>query len=122
VPEALSEVDFDPFLVGGLDVGVVFPAVGSEVGVPVRNSQVGGLANGELDVQVDAEQNLPAIRRALAKAGNQHVTIERLPHLNHLFQHAETGAVSEYATIEQTFDPAALKLVTEWVVDTVQGQ
>jgi len=76
--------------------------------------------NGELDVQVDAEQNLPAIGRALAKAGNQHVTIERLPHLNHLFQHAETGAVSEYATIEHTFDPAALKLVTEWVVDTVQ--
>ena len=47
--------------------------------------------NGELDLQVDAEQNLTAIRDALMEAGNDDVTTARLPGLNHLFQTAETG-------------------------------
>jgi uncharacterized protein len=36
--------------------------------------------------------------------------------VNHLFQHCKTGAPSEYATIEETFAPEALQLVTDWIV------
>ena len=46
--------------------------------------------NGELDVQVDAEQNLTGISTALEQGGNRNVTIHRLPKHNHLFQRATT--------------------------------
>jgi fermentation-respiration switch protein FrsA (DUF1100 family) len=70
---------------------------------------------GGLDVQVDADQNLPAIETA-AKAGNVPLTVRRFPNLNHLFQPATNGSLDEYGTIETTFDPAALKELVEWVV------
>jgi fermentation-respiration switch protein FrsA (DUF1100 family) len=73
--------------------------------------------NGELDTQVDADQNLTAIEKAVA-AGQGTLTVKRYPGLNHLLQPAKTGAVSEYATIETTIDPAALKDLVEWVVAT----
>ena len=38
-----------------------------------------------------------------------------LPGLNHLFQSAETGAVSEYGSIEETIAPKALEIVTTWI-------
>ena len=72
--------------------------------------------NGALDTQVDAEQNLPEIRQALEKGGNTDVTVQVLPGLNHLFQHAETGAVSEYAQLEETFDEATLQLIADWIL------
>ena len=71
--------------------------------------------NGELDVQVDAEQNLTAIAHALDQGGNQNVRIHRLPDLNHLFQHAKTGLVNEYALIEETISPEVLKLIKDWI-------
>ncbi|MCK7536521.1 MAG: hypothetical protein MZV63_38845 [Marinilabiliales bacterium] len=61
--------------------------------------------NGEKDIQVNHEQNLPAIKSALKKGGNRKVKTVALPGLNHLFQHAETGAITEYQTIEETFSP-----------------
>lgn len=71
--------------------------------------------NGELDLQVDADQNLPEIEKALRKAKNRKVTTRRLPGLNHLFQPAQTGLVAEYAMIEQTMAPAVLTLVSDWI-------
>ena len=47
--------------------------------------------NGELDKQVLAQENLPAIEQALREGGNTHFTIKELPGLNHLFQTAKTG-------------------------------
>jgi hypothetical protein len=35
--------------------------------------------------------------------------------LNHLFQHATTGALGEYGTIEETMAPGVLRLVTSWI-------
>jgi hypothetical protein len=35
--------------------------------------------------------------------------------LNHLFQPAETGHPSEYARIETTMAPVALRVVTDWI-------
>jgi pimeloyl-ACP methyl ester carboxylesterase len=71
---------------------------------------------GELDLQVDPKQNQPEIRKALDLAKNPDVTVRTLAGLNHLFQKAETGNVSEYYTIEETMNPAALKTISEWIV------
>jgi alpha-beta hydrolase superfamily lysophospholipase len=71
--------------------------------------------NGSLDTQVLATQNLPEIKKALERAGNTDVTIKEIPGLNHLFQHATTGAFSEYAQIEETISPEVLELMTSWI-------
>jgi len=72
---------------------------------------------GGLDLQVPAEQNLPAIRAALAEAPVEDVTVRELPGLNHLFQPAQTGAVEEYGQIETTIDPSVLELVAGWITE-----
>ena len=77
--------------------------------------------NGSLDTQVPPGPNLGAIRDALAEAGNDDVTVEELAGLNHLFQTATTGHPAEYAVIEETFAPAALDLITQWVLEKVGG-
>ncbi len=69
--------------------------------------------NGDLDRQVPADANLAAIARALSHNGD--VTVHALPGLNHLFQHAKTGAPAEYAAIEETFSPDALALIADWI-------
>ena len=71
--------------------------------------------NGEKDLQVAAKQNLAAIREALAAGGNPKVVIKEFAGLNHLFQTCTTGAVSEYGTIEETFNPVALAAVSDWI-------
>lgn len=72
--------------------------------------------NGGKDVQVAAVPNLAGIRQALQAAGNRDVTTRELPGLNHLFQTAATGAPSEYATLEETYAPALLQAVGDWIV------
>lgn len=71
---------------------------------------------GDKDVQVPAEPNLAAITAALKQARNRDVTALVRPGLNHLYQHAETGVVDEYGVIEETFDPATLDTIAEWLV------
>lgn len=70
--------------------------------------------NGSNDLQVPKE-NLQAIKNALTKGGNKHVTTKELPGLNHLFQESKTGAPTEYATIEQTISPVALTELLTWL-------
>jgi pimeloyl-ACP methyl ester carboxylesterase len=71
--------------------------------------------NGAKDVQVAADVNLPAIEQALRSGGNADVTVRELPNLNHLFQTSKTGAVSEYAQIEETMSATALALIGDWI-------
>lgn len=71
--------------------------------------------NGEKDLQVPANENIEAIKKALAKAGNTNVTTKIFPNLNHLFQESKTGVPTEYATIEQTFSPLVLDEITKWI-------
>ncbi len=71
--------------------------------------------NGALDLQVPADANLDAIRAALGEAGNADATVRKLDGLNHLFQHATTGSPAEYMTIEETFAPEVLDLITKWI-------
>ena len=72
--------------------------------------------NGDKDLQVPSEQNLPAIRKALAAGGNKNVEVDELPGLNHLFQTAKTGGIGEYGEIEETMSPVALEKVASWIL------
>lgn len=71
--------------------------------------------NGELDLQVPAKENLSGIEAALKAGGNTDFEIVEMPGLNHLFQKAETGATSEYAQIDETFNEAAMERIAKWI-------
>lgn len=71
--------------------------------------------NGEKDLQVPPKENLEAITKALVKGGNKKVTTKEYPNLNHLFQECKTGSPDEYSKIEQTFSPAVLTDILNWV-------
>ena len=75
--------------------------------------------NGTKDRQVPVDQNLPAIAAALTKGGNKDFKTVRLDGLNHLFQTCTTGSPNEYSTIDETFAPAALKAMGDWIVEKV---
>ena len=75
--------------------------------------------NGELDLQVLADQNLKALRKGLKKAKNKQLKVVRLPGLNHLLQPATTGALTEYPAIKVTMDEAALAAVVDWSRETL---
>ena len=72
--------------------------------------------NGEKDTQVNADENLKDIEKALKSAGNNSVETMKLPGLNHLFQHCKTGLPGEYGNIEETFSPEALKIISDWIL------
>jgi pimeloyl-ACP methyl ester carboxylesterase len=71
--------------------------------------------NGGKDTQMPKE-NLKGIAEALEAGGNHQYTIKELPGLNHLFQTAQTGSPSEYAGIEETVSPAALNIISDWIL------
>jgi pimeloyl-ACP methyl ester carboxylesterase len=71
--------------------------------------------NGELDLQVPFKENLDEIAKAVKAGGNNDVTTKAFPKLNHLFQTCATGHPKEYGQIEETFAPAALDLIVEWI-------
>ncbi len=73
--------------------------------------------NGTLDLQVPASENLGEITKALQAAKNRDVTVHSLPGLNHLFQTATIGTMEEYRQITETFAPAALDLVSRWILE-----
>ena len=70
---------------------------------------------GSKDLQVPPEANEKAIKKALEKADNNDFKTLTIPNLNHLFQECKTGSPTEYAKIEQTFSPIALKEISVWI-------
>jgi hypothetical protein len=78
------------------------------------------VVSGEKDVQCPPKQNLPAIEAALKASGNRRYTVKELPGLNHLLQTAKTGAPAEYAQVEETVAPAALKVVGDWILEVTK--
>jgi uncharacterized protein len=72
--------------------------------------------NGDKDLQVSANENLPAIEKALKSSGNNSVKTIKVAGVNHLFQHCTTGLPSEYGTIEETFSPDVLKIISDWIL------
>jgi uncharacterized protein len=76
--------------------------------------------NGSKDRQVDPQQNLSAMRAALSRGDRGTSKVVEIPNLNHVFQDCKTGKVSEYATIEETFSPTALKIIGEWLEEVTK--
>ncbi|HEX9792971.1 MAG TPA: hypothetical protein VGC54_03230 [Planctomycetota bacterium] len=50
-----------------------------------------------------------------AARGNQDFTLKAFPGLNHLFQHCESGLVTEYGEIEETISTEVLDTITDWI-------
>jgi len=78
--------------------------------------------NGEKDLQVPPKENLSAIEEALVAGGNKNFIVKELPGLNHLFQTAQTGVPSEYAKIEETISPIALKIIGDWISEQAKNK
>ena len=69
--------------------------------------------NGTKDTQVDPDSNLGALRNGLPfNAKNQ---VEKIEGVNHLFQHCQTGAATEYRDIEETISPEILEKMVQWL-------
>lgn len=68
---------------------------------------------GEKDVQVNAAINQRALEGLLELRPEN--KIQTYPDLNHLFQQATTGAVSEYGEIEETFSPKVMEDIAAWI-------
>ncbi len=95
----------------------------SEPSVYLEKMNIPVLAiNGEKDTQVFAEENLNEIKKALQSANNKDVTIKKYPALNHLFQHAQTGDVPEYAKIEETISPEVLIDIIQWILQQTKDK
>ncbi|MGD8451798.1 MAG: alpha/beta fold hydrolase [Phycisphaerae bacterium] len=74
----------------------------------------------ELDVQCDAAQNRAGLEEALRRGGNRKLTVHVLPCVNHLFLEAESGSMSEYATLpKEQLAPGVLKTISDWIHETV---
>ena len=70
---------------------------------------------GEKDLQVPPKINLPMLQQALSDGGNKQADARQLPELNHFFQHAYSGSPTEYAAIDETFAPEAMKIIGDWL-------
>lgn len=69
---------------------------------------------GDLDVQVPAAANAPLMQNAIA--GSSPLSDVRIfGGLNHAFQTARSGAIEEYARIEETIAPRVLAEMTAWL-------
>ena len=66
--------------------------------------------NGSADIQVVSGDNLSALSQALPTAEQK-----EYPGLNHLFQHAVTGEIAEYAEITETISPEVLADITRFI-------
>jgi pimeloyl-ACP methyl ester carboxylesterase len=77
--------------------------------------------NGEKDVQVQASMNIASIEQVLKESGNKNFKTEILPGLNHLFQQCKKCSVSEYSSIEETMNPAALSVIGNWMENLYPG-
>jgi hypothetical protein len=73
--------------------------------------------NGEKDLQVPPKENLAAIEKALSEGGNKNFKTIEIPGVNHLFQTCETGAIAEYAQIEETISPNVLDILLDWILN-----
>jgi pimeloyl-ACP methyl ester carboxylesterase len=71
---------------------------------------------GGLDVQVAAVVNEPATRAALDD--NPDATVRVLEDLNHLFQRATTGALSEYENLTPPVPAPAISIIADWIHET----
>ena len=85
-----------------IDVGKLLP----EIKCPVL------ALNGTKDTQVDCDANTTRIEKGLADCKH---SIKKIDGVNHMFQHCNTGIVTEYQQIEETISPEVLQEVAKWI-------
>lgn len=68
---------------------------------------------GTLDLQIVAEPNVAGLEALLADKPDAQIVV--LDGRNHLFQNAQTGLITEYAQIEETFDPEVMTMIADWI-------
>ncbi|MFI5124046.1 MAG: alpha/beta hydrolase family protein [Chitinophagales bacterium] len=76
--------------------------------------------NGAKDIQVVPDQNLAGIDSALKKSAVKIYATEKIPGLNHLFQHCKTCTIAEYAQLEESFAPEVLQIMGDWLDKNVK--
>lgn len=69
--------------------------------------------NGDLDLQVLSEDNLPVIKDNLPP--NKNNLIKKYDSLNHLFQHCNAATALNYGSIEETFSEEVLNDMVNWI-------
>jgi pimeloyl-ACP methyl ester carboxylesterase len=75
---------------------------------------------GEKDMTIDPDQNASAMKKAFSHGHNRDAKVKVMPGLNYLFQKANTGLATEYASISETISPTALEAIGEWISKEVQ--
>ena len=68
--------------------------------------------NGTKDTQVDCEANITRLEKGLTICKH---SIKKIDGVNHMFQHCNTGIVTEYQQIEETIAPEVLQVVAKWI-------
>ena len=76
--------------------------------------------NGSRDLQVLPASNLKGMEAALKKSKTKNYEIKEIPGVNHLFQTCNSCSLEEYATLEESFSPAVLTIMTEWLQKQVK--
>lgn len=71
---------------------------------------------GEKDLQCPPQENIPALEKALRAGENRNFRVIEMAGLNHLMQTSTSGAMSEYASIEETISPQALAAISDWLL------
>lgn len=75
---------------------------------------------GTKDIQVLAEINAPALEKALKNSKSKNYQVKVFEGMNHLFQKADTGKISEYEKIEQTISPLVLNEMLSFINEVVK--
>jgi uncharacterized protein len=76
--------------------------------------------NGDKDIQVAAQSNTDAIKRATTKGKNKKVEIKIYPQLNHLFQTCTACTIDEYGSLEETFSPLVMTDMKNWILQNAK--
>jgi len=101
--------------VSGTKLRLVLKFEGStaKLGSPDQTADEFPVVVGTLDQQVPA--NAFALAAARRAAGHTNTELAILPGINHQLQPARTGAIAEYAEIEETIAERMLETVTAWL-------
>lgn len=76
--------------------------------------------NGERDIQVLPDINLPAIENALKQGGNTRYEIKRYESMNHLFQKCNTCRLDEYTLLEETLNLRVIEDIVRFLKNNLR--
>ncbi|MDN3670582.1 alpha/beta fold hydrolase [Echinicola jeungdonensis] len=83
----------------------------------VQNANCPALALfGEKDLQVNGKINSNKLDSLKSNGQMENIDIRLYPKMNHLFQNSETGAISEYSIIEETFNEEVMRDIAQWIL------